>query len=333
MRPVDWHPKRILSPADVERQADMLANRVGKNRRRLAAAFERESIGAYRLYDWDIPEIRVVVDHYEGHLVVAEYERALTRTVDDWIGSMAAAAASGAGVPVDRVVTKTRRTRPSEGPRYDRLDAVGDRLEVRERDLRFWVNLTDFIDTGLFAHHRETRRLVRRECQGADVLNLYGYTGAFTCAAAAGGAVASVTVDASSRYLDWAADNLALNQLDQTSHDLVRAECRDYLDRAVRDRRRFDLIVLDPPSFSDRGPDGRPDPRAAFDIARDHPDLLDQALRLLAPGGALWFATNHARFEPRFDDLPIGDLRELTQDTTPRDFRRPPHRVWRMTIE
>lgn len=329
---MDWHPKRTLSAADVERQADMLANRVAKNRRRLAAAFEREAIGAYRLYDWDIPEIRVVVDHYEGHLVVAEYERALTRTVDDWIGSMAAAAARGADVPVERVVTKQRRTRPADGPRYDRLDALGDRIEVRERDLRFWVNLTDFIDTGLFAHHRETRRLVRRECKDAEVLNLYGYTGAFTCAAAAGGARSSVTVDASTRYLDWAADNLALNRIDQTPHDLVRSECRDYLDRAARDRRRFDVIILDPPSFSDRGPDGRPDPRAAFDIARDHPDLIDQALRLLAPAGALWFATNHARFEPRFDDLPIADLLELTDETTPKDFRRPPHRVWRMTI-
>jgi 23S rRNA G2069 N7-methylase RlmK/C1962 C5-methylase RlmI len=315
-------PPRSLSAADVERQAEMLANRVGKNLRRLARQFEREEIGAYRLYDWDIPEIRLVVDVYEGHLVVSEFERALTRTVDGWLETMARAAAAAARVPPERVVVKRRRTRPAAGPRYGRLATTEQRLAVRERDLRFWVNLHDYIDTGLFAHHRITRARVRAESGGAELLNLFGYTGAFTCAAAAGGARASVTVDASGTYLDWARDNLELNRLRGPAHTLVRAECREYLRDAARAKRRFTVCVLDPPSFSDRG---------ALDIQRDHPELLREALAVLAPGGALWFSTNHAQFEPRFEGLPVEEIRELTAETTPVDFRRPPHRVWRMT--
>jgi 23S rRNA G2069 N7-methylase RlmK/C1962 C5-methylase RlmI len=322
---VDRWPQHTLSEEDVARQAEMLANRVRKNMRRLAARFERDSIGAYRLYDWDIPEIRMTVDWYEGFLVAAEFERALTRTVSDWLGAMASAAGAAAGVPPERVVVKRRRTRPASGPRYSRLGQGGARHAVREGDLRFWVNLTDYIDTGLFAHHRLTRRLVRAESAGADLLNLYGYTGAFTCAAAAGGARASATVDASGVYLDWARDNLELNGLSSPAHELVRAECRDYLARAARAGRRFTIIVLDPPSFSDRA-SGQGD----FDVLRDHPALLREALAVLAPGGALWFSTNHARFEPRFDRLPVAEIRELTDETTPPDFRRGPHRVWRM---
>jgi 23S rRNA G2069 N7-methylase RlmK/C1962 C5-methylase RlmI len=303
----------------------MLKNRIRKNLRRLRPAFERRQIGAFRLYDWDIPEIRLVVDWYEGHLVVAEYERALTRTVTDGLGEMAAAAAGAAGVSPDKVVAKRRRTRPRAGERYTRARESGARFPVREGDLRFWVNLTDAIDTGLFAHHRITRERVRAESGGKAFLNLYGYTGAFTCAAAAGGARSTVTVDASRRYLDWASDNLELNQLASRAHELVPSECREYLARAARDSRRFTLCVLDPPSFSDRGPGG-----GDFDILRDHPALLGEALALLAPGGVLWFATNHARFEPRFDRLPVAELRELTRETTPPDFRRAPHRVWRM---
>lgn len=304
----------------------MLENRVRKNLRRLGRAFERAGVSAFRLYDWDIPELRLVIDWYGAHLVVAEYERALTRSVDGYLETLAQAAAAGAGVAPDHVVVKRRRTRPTEGPRYGRLGAAGERIEVREGDLRFWVNLTDYIDTGLFAHHRITRQRVRAEASGADLLNLFGYTGAFTCAAAAGGARATVTVDASPTYLDWARDNLELNQLAGAAHELECAEVGAYLERAARRRRRFDLCVVDPPSFSDRGlgPHG-------FDVVRDHPALLERCLALVARGGALWFSTNHARFEPRFGDLAASDIRELTGETTPPDFRRTPHRVWRMT--
>src|SRR5690606_16276046 len=211
------------------------------------------------------------------------------------------------------------------GARYGRLDRRGERLVVREGDLRFWVNLTDYLDTGLFAHHRITRERVRADSRGADLLNLYGYTGAFTCAAALGGARRSVTVDASATYLAWAEDNLALNGVAGGEHVTARAECREYLARARAGRRRFTLCVVDPPSFSDRGPGG-----AGFDVQRDHPALLREVLAVMAPGGVVWFSTNHARFQPDLAGLPADDVRELTRETQPPDFRRTPHRVWRM---
>lgn len=311
---------------DVERQAEMLANRVRKTFRHLYPRFERRGIGAFRVYDWDIPEIRAVIDWYEGHLVVAEYARMQTAAVPDWLGRMARAVAGALGVPHPNVHTRRRRTRPPRGERYARLSRTGRRIEVREGRLRFLVNLDDYLDTGLFLDHRETRARVLAEAPGRRFLNLFGYTGSFTCAAAAGGAASTTTVDTSSTYLDWAADNLATNRLAGPSHALVRADVRDFLAEARRQGHRYNLVVVDPPSFSTRT--GAPD----FDVQRDHPALLLAVLHVTAPGGIVYFSTNHQRFEPAFG--PIGaaasEIREITHETIPEDFRRRPHRAWRL---
>ena len=303
---------------DVRRQAEMLGNRVRKNFHRLHRAFEREGVGAFRVYDWDVPEIRGTVDWYDGHLVVAEYERSQTRDAPGWLEAMGSAAAAALEVPADRVHLKRRRTRPAQGPRYQRLARTGERIAVREGDLRFWVNLDDFIDTGLFPDHRQTRARIRAEAQGADFLNLFGYTGTFTCAAAKGGARHTVTVDASEAYLSWARDNLEANGARGDRHELVRSDAREFLARAGR---RFSLCVLDPPSFSTRT--GAP----PFDVQRDHRALVESALAALRPGGVLYFSTNHQRFEPRLDGL---GAEEITRETAPPDYRRTPHRSFRM---
>jgi 23S rRNA G2069 N7-methylase RlmK/C1962 C5-methylase RlmI len=294
----------------IARQAEMLANRVRKSFRKLRGPFERWNVGAFRLYDRDIPEIRAAVDWYEGHLVVAEYER--EQTAPGWLEAMAAAAAQALEVPAERVHLKRRRTGTA---RYEKLARAGQRIEVREGDLRFLVNLDDYIDTGLFADHRETRALVRGEARGAAFLNLFGYTGSFTCAAARGGARATTTVDASAAYLDWARDNLLLNGL--SPGELVREEVDDFLARAGS--RRWSLCVLDPPSFSDRG---------GFDVQRDHRDLIERTLAVLEPAGVLWFSTNHQRFEPRLEGL---RCEETTAKTVPVDYRnRGAHRSFRI---
>jgi 23S rRNA G2069 N7-methylase RlmK/C1962 C5-methylase RlmI len=303
---------------DIPRQGEMLANRVRKNFRRLHRAFEREGVGAFRVYDWDVPEIRAAVDWYESHLVVAEYERAQTRESPGWLEAMGGAAAAALDVPQERVHLKRRRTRPATGQRYERLGRAGQRLAVRERGLRFSVNLDDFIDTGLFADHRDTRGRIRAEADGAEFLNLFGYTGTFTCAAAAGGARRTVTVDTSEAYLAWARENLQLNGLASDRHELVREDARDFL---ARSGRRFSLCVLDPPSFSTRT--GAP----PFDVQRDHRALIESALATLLPGGVLYFSTNHQRFEPRLEGLRAS---EITRETAPPDYRRTPHRSFRM---
>ncbi|HEY5675766.1 MAG TPA: class I SAM-dependent methyltransferase [Myxococcales bacterium] len=297
---------------NLEEQARMLANRVRKNFRRLHPRFEARRIGAFRLYDRDIPEIRAAVDWYEGHLVVAEYAREQTQGIP-WLSAMADAVAAALEVPKDRVHTKTRRT----GEPYARLARRNQRIPVREGDLRFLVNLDDYIDTGLFADHRETRARVRAEARGQSFLNLFAYTGSFTCAAALGGAAKSVSVDASQVYLDWARDNLAENGLAGPDHALVRADVASFLRESGS--RRFTLCVLDPPSWSDR--------ERSFDVQRDHRDLIERTLEVLEPGGVLWFSTNHQRFLPRLDGL-----RFTEEQTVPEDYRnRTAHRAFRIT--
>jgi 23S rRNA (cytosine1962-C5)-methyltransferase len=293
----------------LEEQARMLANRLRKTFRKLHPRFEREGIGAFRLYDRDIPGIRAVVDWYEGHLVIAEYEREQTRGVP-WLSTMARAAGEALSVPAEQVHLKVRRS----GEKYARLSRTGRRLIVRERDLRFYVNLDDYIDTGLFADHRETRARVRAESRGAAVLNLFAYTGSFTCAAAAGGARETTSVDASRNYLDWAGDNLRLNG--QTG-ELVRSGALEFL--AGAGARRWTLCVLDPPSFSDAG--GK-----IFDVQRDHRALIERVLAVLAPAGVLWFATNHQRFAPVLEGLGYTE-----EQTVPDDYRnRAVHRAFRI---
>jgi 23S rRNA (cytosine1962-C5)-methyltransferase len=294
----------------LEEQARMLANRVRKNFRKLHPRFERQGIGAFRLYDRDIPEVRAAVDWYEGHLVVAEYAREQTRGAP-WLETIARAAAEALSVPSERVHLKIR----SSGAKYPRLARTGKHIEVRERDLRFLVNLDDYIDTGLFSDHRETRSRVRAEARGARFLNLFAYTGSFTCAAAAGAAAGTTSVDASQAYLDWARDNLRLNRL---SGELVRSGVDEFLRNAGA--RRWTLCVLDPPSSSDSG--GR-----LFDVQRDHRGLIERALSVLSPAGVLWFSTNHQRFIPA-----LAGLRYTEEDTVPEDYRnRAAHRVFRIT--
>jgi len=312
----------LPTPDPTQRQAEMLARRVLKNYKHLRRGFDKAQIGAFRLYDWDIPEIRVVVDWYEGHLLVAEYARRQTDEMPEWLPTMAAAAAQVLEVQQEKVILKRRHT--GAGVRYARLDARGERFVVRERDLRFWVNLTDHIDTGLYPDHRETRQMVRDRARDADFLNLFAYTGAFTCAAAVGGARATTTVDLSNTYLTWAQENLGLNVRPGPQHTFVREDALRFLDHAARSQRQWTLAMVDPPSFSaSRGMS------SDFDVVRDHRRLLLAVLAVLAPGGELFFSTNHQRFIPNLEDLPVADLHEITARTVPADYRnKQVHRCW-----
>ncbi len=318
-----------LTEKDVDRHADILANRVKKNLRKLKKKFEQENIGVFRLYDWDIPEVRAAIDWYEGHLVVAEYAREQTTTVPDWIGRMGRAVADTLGIAPGRVHLKTRRTQPKKGPRYKALGRAKKRIEVRERDLKFLVNLDDYLDTGLFGDHRETRAIVGKAAKGKAFLNLFGYTGSFTCYAAHAGAKSTTTVDLSGPYLGWAKDNLMLNGLYSRKHELVKADVLEWLDEAYESPRRFDVAVVDPPSYSTRGGQGR----NRFDIKRDHPDLLAATVKVMRKKGVVYFSTNHQRFEPRLDFLKVKSVEEISADTIPVDYRnKKVHRTFRIVV-
>jgi len=315
----------MITPEQTKYHAEILSNRVKKRYDHLRKRFAREGIDCFRLYDWDIPEVRAVVDWYAGHLVIAEYER--EQTGPEWLPKMAKAVAQVLNIPPEKMHVKKRRTKTEEGPRYHKLDSKGSRFKVSERQLQFWVNLDDFLDTGLYSDHRDTRVIISKLSEGKDFLNLFAYTGAFTCAAAAGGAKTTVTVDRSATYQHWAQDNLELNNLNGPQHSFIQSDVLKYLAEAHKKGCKFTLGFIDPPSFFQDQMAG-----AAFDINVDHPDLIRSVLKVMAPGAQVFFSTNHQRFEPRLENLAVKDLRELTPKTIPEDYRnRQVHRCWQMT--
>jgi len=310
------------------RQAEMLANRVRKRYRHLRKRFQKQGIDVFRLYDWDIPEIRAVVDWYAGHLVVGEYVR--RQSTAEWLPVMGMAVAEALDVPTEKLHLKERYAGRQDGERYKRLNTTGRKFPVRERDLRFLVNPWDYVDTGLFSDHRNTRQMVRKAAAGKDLLNLYCYTGTFTCYAAKGGARSTVSVDRSRTAIDWAGENLQLNKIAPEDNKLIQSSVNRYLDKARKEKRTFDLVVVDPPSyFSFKVGDEH------FDVARDHPELLEKVAAVMRPEATIFFSTNHQNFELYRDRLPVSEAREITDRTIPEDYlhkRKKIHRCWRMTV-
>jgi len=309
--------------------ATPLIHRVTKNYKRLKKWAAREDLTAFRIYDRDIPEFPDAIDWYDGHLHWAEYPRRGSRrnfaplTRKD---ERVRAVADALEVPLERVYVKTHAPKVWGQEQYERLDRGSPEFTVRERGLKFWVNLGDYLDTGLFLDHRETRTRVRAEAKGKHFLNLFAYTGSFTVHAAAGGAAQTVTVDLSQSYLDWAVRNLELNDLAHPRHRQVRADAIRWLKDAQSRPERYDLVVLDPPSFSTSKAMAR-----RFEVQRDHPRLLADALALLRPGGVLYFSTNFLGFELQAEGLEARSLVELTPHSLPPDFRvRTLHRCWRL---
>ncbi|MFH1875805.1 MAG: class I SAM-dependent methyltransferase [Candidatus Omnitrophota bacterium] len=319
-------PKGFVTAEKAARQAEDLAGSVRKWFRHFSRRFKRQNIDCFRLYDWNSPDIRIVVDWYAGHLVVAEYER--IQTGPEYLPHMARAVAAALNIPAENVHIKRRHTKPAEGSRYAKLDSRGTRIAVCERDLRFLVNVSDFLDTGLYSDHRDTRVIVGNCSKGKDFLNLFAYTGTFTCAAAAAGARSSVSVDRSETYCAWARDNLTLNGLASKQHVLVQSDVMKYLAVALNRGYRCNLAFVDPPSFYK---DERL--QASFDINRDHPELLSRVIKIMKPGSDLFFSTNHQRFAPRFEGIVFQEIVELTPKTIPEDYRnRAVHRCWLMKV-
>ncbi len=308
------------------RQAEEYANRLRKRARHLRR-WPKRGIYCYRLYERDVPDVPLVVDRYEGCLHVAEFERPHDRTPSqhaDWLDLMIRTTADVLDVPHDRVFFKQRQ-RQQGTAQYERCAEAGQVFVVREGGLRFEVNLSDYVDTGLFLDHRLTRDMFRKAAQGRRVLNLFGYTGAFTVYAAAGEAVSTTTVDLSNTYLDWAVRNLQLNGLARPQHRRVRADATAFLDDHPPGP-AYDLAIVDPPTYSNSK-----SLEHDWDVQRDHAALLNGVLELMAPGGEIFFSTNFRRFKLAEEEIHGATFREITRQTIPEDFRNQRiHRCWRM---
>lgn len=315
-------PEISLSPG-----AEMFANRLRKNLRKLQPWVARQGISTYRIYDADMPEYAVAVDVYDGRPHIAEYappkqvdSESANRRFEEVVAGVRAVLGIADGVEV----AIKRRQRQRGNAQYQKMAQRGERFEVSEGVARVLVNLHDYLDTGLFLDHRPLRLRIGAEAKGLHFLNLFCYTGVASIHAALGGAHTSTSVDLSNTYLRWFRDNLALNGLSERQHRAERADVLTWLKSCDRS---FDLILLDPPSFSNSKSTD-----ANFDVQRDHLELVEQSLRLLSPGGTLYFSNNRRGFKL---DPVLGDryrVTDISAETIPPDFARRAdiHQCWKI---
>lgn len=309
--------------------AEDFANRLRKNLKKFEKWARQEGIECYRLYDADLPEYNVAIDRYADWVVVQEY--APPKTVDahkarQRLFDIIAATIAVLDMAPNKLVLKTRERQKGKN-QYQKMAEKGDFIEVQEYNARLWVNLTDYLDTGLFLDHRIARRMLGQMSKGKDFLNLFSYTGSASVHAGLGGARSTTTVDMSRTYLEWAERNLRLNGLTGRAHRLMQADVLGWLRESTE---QFDLIFIDPPTFSNskRMED-------AFDVQRDHIRLMTDLKRLLRKGGTIMFSNNKRGFRMDHDGLAALGLKaqEISQKTLSQDFarNRQIHNCWLIT--
>jgi 23S rRNA (guanine2445-N2)-methyltransferase / 23S rRNA (guanine2069-N7)-methyltransferase len=318
--PFQWR----IYPLSVEMEGADFANRLQKNLRKLLKWAEREGVTCFRVYDRDIPEYNVSVDIYGKWIQVQEYAPPSSVDADlaaSRLSLVLAVIRETLGVKRERIFIKTR-LRQKGKHQYEKKDSRNKMREVREGGYYFLVNLTDYLDTGLFFDHRLVRAKIAREAAGKRFLNLFGYTGTATVSAAWGGAASTTTVDLSNTYLQWTRLNLSLNGFSGPMHEIVKADCLAWLQETEK---MYDLIFLDPPTFSNTKKAGR-----IFDIQRDHGRLILSAMMHLEDKGLLIFSTNFRKFNLDENLHQKFDILEISDQTIPFDFERNRkiHRCW-----
>jgi 23S rRNA G2069 N7-methylase RlmK/C1962 C5-methylase RlmI len=304
----------------------MLANRLAKRQKHLARWARRRGINAYRLYDRDIPEIPLALDWYNGAVAGALYKRPYQKDPAEekrWLETMRRAAAEALGIDPSRIFFKLRE--PQRGHSQYGKTGRGEFLtEVSEGPLLFRVDLSGYLDTGLFLDRRLLRRRIREEAPGRRVLNLFSYTGSLSVCAAAGGAALVDSVDLSNTYLAWARENFLLNRPVLGDRPcgcrFIRADVRRFLEEASAEKRRWDLIILDPPAFSNSKK-----MRTPFDLKRDHQELLARCLPLLKEGGTLYLSATVRGFKLTLPPQDRGlSLRDISEQLRDEDYRGKP---------
>jgi 23S rRNA (cytosine1962-C5)-methyltransferase len=297
----------------------MFRNRLAKMHRRLGKQAKKLGVGCYRVYDHDLPEFPFLIEIYEEKLSVSEYKRRHGMTDeehDQWLEHSLDIVGEVLEVPRGNIFLRTRQRKAGRSGQYRKRGEEQHEFVVKENGLKFIVNLSDYLDTGLFLDHRLTRQLVREQSGGKKVLNLFAYTGSFSVYAAAGGATEVRTVDLSKTYLDWARENLRINGFeDEKKYPCIHADVLQYLDRIEQDY--FDLIILDPPTFSNSQR-----MKQVLDIQRDHVGLINRSLAALKKGGTLYFSTNYTKFHLDAEKIAASSISEITKEVRPFDFRK-----------
>ena len=302
------------------------ANRLGKNIKHLMKWAKRNHIEAWRIYDRDIPQFPFAIDVYGDHIHLQEYDTGWLMQPEEyeqWLNDVLEAIGFVTGFEPEHIHLK-RRERQKGTQQYEKTGKQGEDFIVTENGRRFWVNLDKYLDTGLFLDHRNTRRTVGDTAAGKRFLNLFSYTGSFTVYAATGGAISSETVDLSNTYLDWAKRNFELNAIDLSRHQIIRADVFQYLKHAQTAGKKFDLIVMDPPSFSNSKK-----MLDILDIQRDQIKLISGAMNLLASDGLMYFSNNLRSFELDAHVIEKYAVKDISKQSVPDDFRNKKiHQCW-----
>ena len=295
----------------------MFKNRLVKVFRHLGKQARRLNLECYRLYDHDLPEFPLCIELYNDKLYVAEYKRnhgMSEEEHDSWMEKSLDILSEVLAVNKENIFLKLRQRKPGRLGQYQRINEEQHEFVATENGLKFIINLSDYLDTGLFLDHRLTRQIIRDKSAGKKVLNLFAYTGSFSVYAAAGAAAEVVTADLSKTYLGWAERNMALNGFtDPSKYKYAQVDVMQYLKTLPVNY--YDIIVMDPPTFSNskRMED-------FLDIQRDHAGMINDCMAALSPGGMLYFSTNFRKFALDEDSIRASLIKDITKATTPFDF-------------
>jgi 23S rRNA (cytosine1962-C5)-methyltransferase len=310
-----------------EDQTSLLANRIRKNYRHVRKWAKRTNTNAFRIYDWEIGKYPLAIDYYAGKFCVQYFsrDRENPEPSPELEAETETVLAAIFGVRPESIFWRSRIKR-AKMQQYEKTGEEGEFFPVMEYGVQFRINLTDYLDTGLFLDHRETRRYIASVAKGKRLLNLFAYTCSFSVHAAVGGAVFTKSVDMSNTYTDWGRENFLLNGISSKSHPIVRADCMKFLDEEVRLGSKYDLIVIDPPTIS-----RSKKMEQMFDVQIDYIFLIKRAIQLLATGGAIYFSTNSRKFVFNEKEFPQCEILDVSSKTLPIDFHDPKiHRCWKI---
>ncbi len=302
-----------------DQKFEMFQNRLLKNYKHRLKQAKRLNVTCWRLYDHDLPEFPICVEFYEDYIYIAEYNRRHSLTDEEhdlWFVETKRIISEMTGVPVDKMYLRVRKRMSHREGQYEKEEEIiaSKIITVNENGFKFLVNLTDYLDTGLFLDHRVTREMVQSEAKGKDFLNLFCYTSSFSVYAAAAGAKSVTSVDLSKTYLAWSEENFAINNLkNPAAYQFIHADVKQYLKTLLPNQ--YDLVVMDPPTFSNSKR-----MKDILDIQRDHVELINDMLKAMRPGGIMYFSTNFTQFILDIENINSDQIKDITKATTPFDF-------------
>ncbi|HYJ65206.1 MAG TPA: class I SAM-dependent methyltransferase [Parafilimonas sp.] len=296
----------------------MFYNRLLKVYKHKSKQAKRLNVSCYRVYDHDLPEFPFAIELYEDKIYVAEYRRRHgmnDEEHEEWLQQSFKIISKVLQLPEENFYSRERKKLSHrENQQYEKQNFAQQFLTIQENGLKFLINLTDYLDTGLFLDHRITREMVRKESNSKKVLNLFCYTGSFSVYAAAGNAITVTSVDLSKTYLEWAKDNFAINQFkDEKKYFFIHADVMQYLKTLKPNS--FDLIIIDPPTFSNSKR-----MKDFFDVQKDHVLIINDALKALSKDGIIYFSTNFSKFILDEKNILASLIQNITKATTPFDF-------------